>query len=58
MQWHPDRHQDPVKQVEAEARFKKLSNAYEILGDPERRSQYDRGGMSRGFSTSSGSPFF
>lgn len=40
-QFHPDQnHDDP----EAEARFKEIANAYEVLGDPERRARYDRFG--------------
>lgn len=38
---HPDVNpQDP----EAEARFKEMAEAYAVLGDPERRDQYDRYG--------------
>lgn len=39
-QWHPDaNHEDP----EAEARFREIAAAYEVLSDPERRRRYDRG---------------
>lgn len=36
---HPDINQDP----RAGERFKEMNEAYQILGDPERRAQYDRG---------------
>jgi molecular chaperone DnaJ len=40
MEYHPDRNSAP----EAEARFKEITEAYEVLRDPERRSAYDRYG--------------
>lgn len=41
MKWHPDK--NPTKKEEAEIQFKKISAAYEILGDPEKRKKYDAG---------------
>src|SRR3989442_15955165 len=35
--WHPDVSQDP----EAALRFKEISEAYQVLSDPERRQRYD-----------------
>jgi molecular chaperone DnaJ len=39
---HPDVNKDNPK--EAEKKFKKISEAYEVLADPEKRSNYDRFG--------------
>src|SRR6185503_392720 len=55
-QYHPDRH--PGDKA-AEAKFKKIAEAYSVLDDPKSRAAYDRGGFSqveadtgfRGFNT-------
>jgi molecular chaperone DnaJ len=48
-EWHPDANpEDP----EAEARFKELAAAYEVLSDPEKRQRYDRFGNSADFNLS------
>lgn len=41
-QWHPD--QNPDNKEEATEKFYDISDAYETLIDPERRSKYDLGG--------------
>jgi molecular chaperone DnaJ len=50
-QYHPDANTDDPQ---AETRFKEVSQAYEILSDPERRANYDRFGSDLG---AGGNPF-
>lgn len=42
MKWHPDK--NPDSKAYAEAKFKKISEAYEVLSDSHKRSIYDRYG--------------
>jgi len=42
LKYHPDK--NPDSRAEAEERFKEISEAYQILCDPQRRAQYDRFG--------------
>nr|ADN33793.1 protein SIS1 [Cucumis melo subsp. melo] len=40
MKWHPDK--NPENKSDAEAKFKKISEAYLVLSDPQRRAVYDQ----------------
>src|SRR3954453_17297048 len=52
-QYHPDRNPDDPK---AEERFKEIQSAYDIVGDPDKRKQYDRGGIFFGSGGRGGGP--
>ena len=54
LKWHPDK--NPDNKEEAEAKFKSISEAYEVLSDKEKRSVYDRYGK-EGLSNGGGGGF-
>jgi len=43
LKWHPDRHPEGERAA-AEAQFKRIAEAYEVLSDAEKRGKYDRFG--------------
>lgn len=51
MKFHPDKNNGDT---DAEAKFKEISAAYEVLSDPQKKSNYDRFGTADG---NSGNPF-
>jgi curved DNA-binding protein len=67
-QFHPDLHPDDAK---AKAKFQALQEAYDVIGDPEKRAKYDKygeqwrqaeqfeqaGGGFGGFGSQGGDPF-
>uniref|UniRef100_A0A1I8EIE1 J domain-containing protein n=1 Tax=Wuchereria bancrofti TaxID=6293 RepID=A0A1I8EIE1_WUCBA len=40
LQWHPDK--NPSNNEVAEQKFKRITQAYEVLSDPKKRNSYDR----------------
>lgn len=58
LEWHPDRN----KSTEAEAKFKEINEAYQVLSDPKKKSTYDQFGhaafdQSAGGGGMGGNPF-
>ncbi|CAL5389867.1 unnamed protein product [Camellia sinensis] len=42
MKWHPDK--NPNNKKDSEAKFKQISEAYDVLSDPQKRAVYDQYG--------------
>jgi DnaJ-class molecular chaperone len=55
MQYHPDR--NPGKEKWANEKFKEINEAYGVLGDPQKRNQYDQFGTVGNVGDIFGSPF-
>ncbi|XP_044492045.1 dnaJ homolog subfamily B member 1-like [Mangifera indica] len=56
MKWHPDK--NPVNKKEAEAKFKQISEAYDVLSDPQKRRIYDLCGEEGLMATEFGTPSY
>lgn len=52
-EFHPDLHPDRKKEMEG--KFKEINEAYQVLGDPKKRSEYDLTGQT-GFNSGMGGP--
>ena len=55
MQYHPDR--NPGKEKWANEKFKEINEAFGVLGDPQKRRQYDQFGTVGNIGDIFGSPF-
>ncbi len=55
MQFHPDR--NPGKEQWANEKFKEINEAFGVLGDPQKRQQYDQFGTVGNIGDIFGSPF-
>lgn len=58
MKWHPDK--NPNNKKEAEAKFKQISEAYDVLSDPQKRliyDQYGEEGLKNGAQPDAPTPF-
>ena len=55
MQYHPDR--NPGKEKWANEKFKEINEAFGVLGDPDKKRQYDRFGTVGDIGDIFGSPF-
>ena len=55
MQYHPDR--NPGKEKWANEKFKEINEAFGVLGDPQKRKQYDQFGTVGNIGDIFGSPF-
>lgn len=55
MEWHPDKHKD--NKEAAEKKFKEINEAYQVLSDSKKRSNYDQYGHNNPFSPGGGSGF-
>lgn len=54
LKYHPDRNPDDKH---SEEKFKKIAEAYSVLSDPEKRSNYDRFGTAEGMGGAGFDPF-
>ena len=55
MQYHPDR--NPGKEKWANDKYKEINEAFSVLGDPEKRKEYDQFGTAGDVGDIFGSPF-